>query len=64
MALIVTGSVEISRNSRTREYTGGLALQPDFELFTGFNLHTIHTPKIVRVMLSVGIVITHNSPIV
>jgi hypothetical protein len=38
-----------------------------FELFIGFKLHTIHTihtPKIVPVMLSVGIVVAHNSPIV
>ncbi len=35
-----------------------------FELFIGFKLHTIHTSKIVPVMLSVSVVVAHNSPII
>ena len=35
-----------------------------FELLIGFKLHTIHTSKIVPVMLSVSVVVAHNSPIV
>ena len=35
-----------------------------FEFFIGFELHTIHTSKIVPVMLSVSVVVTHNSPVV
>jgi hypothetical protein len=32
-----------------------------FELFIGFKLHTIHTSKIVPMMLSVSVVVAHNA---
>ena len=50
-----------ARLARTRlKILADLRFKLTFEFFMGFELHTIHTSKIVPVMLPVSVVVAHT----